>query len=1467
VTTPSGNSAISEPADEFAVTALNPVVSAVSPSSVTVGSGTTTITVSGTNLTNASSVTWNGGTYTPQSVTSTSLKIVAYSSSLATAASGNVLVATTTGSSSANAPADVFSVIPVLPVVTSVSPSSVVEGAASATVTITGTNLSGAVAAYWNGVPLTGVTTVSSTEVTGVIPSSALTSITSGNITVTNTLGTSAITSGDVFSVIAPPPSFILSATPNTVSVDEGLTATSSIGLTDLYGYTGAPALSVSGLPTGVTAQFSTPTVSGTAASVLTFSASPTAPEGSATVTVTGTDGARIKTVQIALSVVPNQVLTSITVAPATATINTGSTQQYSAIGYDQFGTSLLTQPTFIWSVSGGETIGASTGLLTATSSGSSPFTVTATSGTVHGTASVTIDGYTVTPQSTTVTVAQGSSNSTTVSLTNVNNFSSNVALSVTGLPTGVTVQFSAPTIGIVGSSTLSFTATPLATPGSYPVSLIGVSGAFSATTTMTLVISSAQVLTSIAVTPNAVTLISGNTEQFSAVAYDQNGIAMVSQPVIEWSALSGGSISLTTGLFTAGAPGGPYTVTAASGLISGTSTVLVQGFTVAVAPTTVTAYQGNTAAGLVTLNTVEGFAGNVSLTVSGLPTGVTAAFAPSSISGSTSSVLTFTVSPTAPTVTTTVTVSGTSGALVETAPITLDVAASQVLTSITVTPSPADVLVGTTQQFAATAYDQHSVPMVTQPTFAWSTTGGGTIGASTGLFSATAVGGPFTVTATSGTVSGSVASVYVQSFTVVANPTSVSVAEGGTGTTSISLSNLSGFNSSVALSTTGLPSGVTAQYASQSISGAQTSVLTFTASPTVVAGTYTVTIQGNYSTLTKSTSVSLTIGSSQVLTSIQVSPSAPSILSGTQQQFSAKAYDQFSNLMIPQPTFTWSTNGGGTIDSSSGLFTATTAGTGSVVTATSGTVSGTAAVIVQGFTIGLQSQTATINQGSNQSIPVTLTNIGGFSGTVGLSISGLPTGVSAVFAPTSISGSNGSSLTLTVSPTAIPASTALTVTAADGSLKATTTLTITVAPQTILTSITVLPPSVTLNLGGTQPYSATGYDQYSIALVNQPTFTWSASGGSIDPASGIFSATAGGQFTVSATAGGVTGSTSVTVQRVPVIISFSPTSGPVGTTVTVTGANLGSASNVIFDGSVPATIVSNTSTQIVITVPFGATTSTIVVGTPYGTAASTGTFTVTPTVPLPVAASPTISPNGGAFNSSVSVTLSDTTSGANIYYTIDGSTPTTGSTQYTGAFTLTSSATVNAIAVATGYTNSPVASASITVTLPVIASYSAGLQLISLPGTYTGVPLDTIFGYSNVTLAVWDPLGQNYDLTPYAPANAITDGQGYWVRFPQNVSVTLPGTSPSGTVHISLQAGWNMIGDPFNSAVDLDNLTFNGGTVSFAAATGSNQLIGSALYAYDQATNSYVSATELDPGVGYWMFAYKATDLDVPQP
>jgi len=110
-----------------------------------------------------------------------------------------------------------------------------------------------------------------------------------------------------IFAVGAGAPGFSVSASPSSVSVQQGTNATSTITVTSQNGFNSATTLSVSGLPSGVTAAFSTnpvtPPANGSATSTLTFTASSTATVGTSTVTVTGTSGTVTHTATISLTV------------------------------------------------------------------------------------------------------------------------------------------------------------------------------------------------------------------------------------------------------------------------------------------------------------------------------------------------------------------------------------------------------------------------------------------------------------------------------------------------------------------------------------------------------------------------------------------------------------------------------------------------------------------------------------------------------------------------------------------------------------------------------------------------------------------------------------------------------------------------------------------------------------------------------------------------------------------------------------------------------------------------------------------------------------------------------------------------------------------------------------------------------------------------------------------------------------
>jgi len=116
----------------------------------------------------------------------------------------------------------------------------------------------------------------------------------------------------------------------------------------------------------------------------------------------------------------------------------------------------------------------------------------------------------------------------------------------------------------------------------------------------------------------------------------------------------------------------------------------------------------------------------------------------------------------------------------------------------------------------------------------------------------------------------------------------------------------------------------------------------------------------------------------------------------------------------------------------------------------------------------------------------------------------------------------------------------------------------------------------------------------------------------------------------------------------------------------------------------------------------------------------------------VPLAARPVFSLPEGAYRSAQTVSISDATAGATIYYTTDGTTPTTASAQYTGAMTVDSNQTFHAIAVAPGFSQSPTARAIYEIApfvtptpifSPAAGAYSTA-QTVSISDIFTGAPI-----------------------------------------------------------------------------------------------------------------------------------------------
>ena len=190
-------------------------------------------------------------------------------------------------------------------------------------------------------------------------------------------------------------PDFGISVTPSALSVTQGGSASTTVTVSSVAGFSSATNLSVSGLPAGVTASFSpnpvTPPAGGNATSTLTFSAGAAPATGTFTVAVTGTSGTLTHSTTVDLSVSSGQTPDfTLSLMPTSQTIPRGSTASYTVNvnrtgGFTGAVTLSLSPAAPGASFSPNPTTGSASTLTIPTSSANPPgtysFTVTGTSG------------------------------------------------------------------------------------------------------------------------------------------------------------------------------------------------------------------------------------------------------------------------------------------------------------------------------------------------------------------------------------------------------------------------------------------------------------------------------------------------------------------------------------------------------------------------------------------------------------------------------------------------------------------------------------------------------------------------------------------------------------------------------------------------------------------------------------------------------------------------------------------------------------------------------------------------------------------------------------------------------------------------------------------------------------------------------------------------------------------------------
>jgi len=136
-----------------------------------------------------------------------------------------------------------------------------------------------------------------------------------------------------------------------------------------------------------------------------------------------------------------------------------------------------------------------------------------------------TSPNFTLSASPNSVSVAQGSNGTSTITSTVVNNFDSAISLTASGQPTGVTAGFSPASITGAGSSTLTLTVLSSAATGTYTITVTGTSGTLIQTTTVTLTVTSpANANFTLSASPTTITVVRGNSGTSTITSTIVNG-------------------------------------------------------------------------------------------------------------------------------------------------------------------------------------------------------------------------------------------------------------------------------------------------------------------------------------------------------------------------------------------------------------------------------------------------------------------------------------------------------------------------------------------------------------------------------------------------------------------------------------------------------------------------------------------------------------------------------------------------------------------------------------------------------------------------------------------------------------------------------------------------------------------------------------------------------------------------------
>lgn len=463
----------------------------------------------------------------------------------------------------------------------------------------------------------------------------------------------------------APPQSFTLRVPAQTLTIHCGHSGSVSAVL-DRDGFEGAVTVSTSGLPPGVTIDFTPNQFTGNTTTVtLDVSAEDWVIEGTYSITITGSSsiGSESVTFTLVIEEAPDFALSLV---PPELSIMQGSTGTASVLIAREGG---FAGAVSLWLVDPPEGISA-TFVPQGTTSNASTMMLSVPPSVTPGTKQVTIRGDASAMESRTMTftlivtqapdfslgvtpaaltVPAGRSGTATITITRIAGFDEPIGFSLSAPPAGVTASFTP--VGPTGtSSTMTLTVAASVATGNHTLTILGEGDWTPRTTTLQLTVTEAPRIT-MGVNPNALTVIRGNTGTATVLVGREGGftgavtLALLTPPVgisatFNPPSPTGGSstMTLTVADFV---PAGLYSIWV-NGSGEGVSDVaaelkltvqLAPEISLALNPATLSIPQWQSAATSATITRIN-FAGNVTFASAGAPNGVTVSFNPQVLTG-----------------------------------------------------------------------------------------------------------------------------------------------------------------------------------------------------------------------------------------------------------------------------------------------------------------------------------------------------------------------------------------------------------------------------------------------------------------------------------------------------------------------------------------------------------------------------------------------------------------------------------------------------------------------------------------------------------------------------------------------------------------------------------------------------------------------------------------------------------------